>query len=388
MYARARVTFLDEPTTADAFLTAIQGAELLALDTEGATFHRYFDRTWLVQVATRDRSAVLDPIRAGKMAGLAALLASPQTEVVLHDAGNDLRLLRQDFSWQVTRIFDTRIAAQLLGIKAFGLGSLLGDLFGVKLDKKQQRADWSQRPLSQDMLDYAAQDTAHLLALRDRMKDDLVKAARLAWAMEEFAALERPLAAGDEAIPADDDDAKAPAYLRITGARELSSRSLTFLRDLVAWRDGIAKSRDKAPFRVIGNEQLLALAVDPPKTKDDLARIRGAQPALLRQEGDALVAIAATVRALPDAELAAFPRQNQVHRDPALEARAAKLKAVRDATAARLKIDPGFLCGRARLDKIARANPRTLAELAATDGVRRWNVEVMGEAVVAALHPR
>ena len=89
---------------------------------------------------------------------------------VFHDADYDLRLLRQDYGWQVANLFDTRIAAQLLGERAFGLAALLEQEFGVRLDKKHQRADWSMRPLTPDMLDYAAQDTYWLLGLRDRLR--------------------------------------------------------------------------------------------------------------------------------------------------------------------------------------------------------------------------
>src|SRR5206468_10656891 len=128
------------------------------------SFHRFIDRIYLLQLSTRDRSAIIDPLRIGAPQELGALLEDPNVEIVFHDADYDLRLLRQDYGWQVRTIFDTRVAAQLLGIRAFGLAALLEKYFGVKLDKKHQRADWSMRPLTPDMLNYAAQDTMHLLA--------------------------------------------------------------------------------------------------------------------------------------------------------------------------------------------------------------------------------
>ena len=318
----------------------------------------------------------MDPLGAGPMPALGALLASPATEIVLHDAANDLKSLRTDYGWSATRVFDTRIAAQLLGMRAFGLASLLADLFGVKLAKKEklQRADWSMRPLTAEMLAYAAQDTAHLLALCSRLRADLERAGRLAWAEEEFAALEHPVDVAE----------REPAFLRVKGAHALSARSLTALRDLVAWRDGIARQRDKAPFRIIGNEQLLAIAGDPPHAVADLARVRGASPALLRERGAELVDVIARVRALPDADLVALPRSDTRARDPALEARIGRLKAARDAAAAKLGLDPGFIFGRGRLEAVALARPRTLDELARVDGVRRWIIDVMGQELVAA----
>src|SRR3954470_15176195 len=197
---------LDTASAVDAFLASIANARSLALDTEGASFHRFVDRIYLLQLSTRERTAIIDPIPIGKPPGLGQLLEDPGVEIVFHDADYDLRLLRQDYGWLVRNIFDTRVAAQLLGIKSFGLAALLDRYFGVKLDKKFQRADWSLRPLSQGMLDYAAQDTIHLLELRDRLKDDLERAGRWDWAREEFGLLEGTRWADEEA-----DD----AFLRI-----------------------------------------------------------------------------------------------------------------------------------------------------------------------------
>ena len=172
--------YVDTAAEADQFLASIAGTKELALDTEGASFHRYVDRIYLLQLSTRDRSAIIDPLPIGTPARLGALVQDESVEVVFHDADYDLRLLHQDYGWRVTRIFDTRIAAQLLGLKAFGLAALLERYFGVKLDKKHQRADWSLRPLTPSMLDYAAQDTRYLLDLKDRLKEELERAGRYA----------------------------------------------------------------------------------------------------------------------------------------------------------------------------------------------------------------
>ena len=182
--------YLDTSNSVDAFFASIADTPILALDTEGASFHRFVDRIYLLQLSTREHTAIIDPLPVGKPAGLGALLEDPGVEIVFHDADYDLRLLHQDYGWYARNIFDTRVAAQLLGLRAFGLAALLERYFGVKLDKKHQRADWSMRPLAPDMLDYAAQDTIHLLALRDRMKDELVRAGRWEWAREEFSLLE------------------------------------------------------------------------------------------------------------------------------------------------------------------------------------------------------
>ena len=188
--------YLDTPETVDSFLASINPSagsvesRSIALDTEGASFHRFVDRIYLLQLSTRERTAIIDPIPIGKPPALGRILEDPGIEIVFHDADYDLRLLQQDYQWHVRNIFDTRIAAQLLGLRAFGLAALLERYFGVKLDKKHQRADWSMRPLTQGMLDYAAQDTIHLLELRDKLERELERAGRLDWAREEFSLLE------------------------------------------------------------------------------------------------------------------------------------------------------------------------------------------------------
>src|SRR6266581_4975034 len=182
--------YLDRPGEVDRFLDQISDVKELALDTEGASFHRFLDRIYLLQISTRELSSIIDPLPIGSPAKLGQLLQGSNVEVVFHDADYDLRLLHQDYGWHVTKIFDTRVAAQLLGIKSFGLAALLEQYFDVKLDKKHQRADWSMRPLTADMLDYAAQDTRYLLQLKDQMKGELERRGRLHWAQEEFARLE------------------------------------------------------------------------------------------------------------------------------------------------------------------------------------------------------
>src|SRR3982751_577957 len=182
--------YLDRSSEVDRFLNEISGVTELALDTEGASFHRFLDRIYLLQLSTRERSAIIDPLPIGSPEKLGRLLQSKDVEVVFHDADYDLRLLHQDYGWHVTRIFDTRIAAQLLGIKSFGLAALLEQFFDVKLDKKHQRADSSMRPLPADMLEYAVQDTRFLLPLRDHMKGELDHRGRWGWAQEEIGRLE------------------------------------------------------------------------------------------------------------------------------------------------------------------------------------------------------
>ena len=336
--------YLDTSNTVDAFFVSIAKARILALDTEGASFHRFVDRIYLLQLSTREQSAIIDPLPVGKPAGLGALLEDPAVEIVFHDADYDLRLLHQDYGWHTRNIFDTRVAAQLLGIRAFGLAALLEKYFGVKLDKKHQRADWSMRPLTQGMLDYAAQDTIHLLELRDRLKAELERSDRWEWAREEFGLLEGTRWSEDDS---------ENAFLRIKGARDLSRRELAILRELVPWRDVIAGELDRATFRVVGNEQLLEIAKQQPASRDTLGAIKGMPRGLLESRGGELLDAVKRGLAVSDADLPRFPKAQRWDRDPDFDTRVNALKTARDAAATRLDLDPGVLCSRDRMEAVA-----------------------------------
>jgi len=368
--------YLDKPEQVDRFLNDISDVKELALDTEGASFHRFLDRIYLLQLSTRDRSAIIDPIPIGSPARLGELLQGKSVEVVFHDADYDLRLLHQDYGWHVTNIFDTRIASQLLGIKSFGLAALLEQFFDVKLDKKHQRADWSMRPLTPAMLEYAAQDTRYLLQLKDHMKSELERRGRLHWAEEEFARLEGTRWEAEESME---------GFLRLKGARDLSRRELAVLREVANWRDTVAAQLDRATFRVMGNEVLLELARRAPRSVSELSAIKGMPKGMIERGGADIVTAIRRGMEAPEAELPKFPRGQRWNKDRDFEDRVARLKSVRDAAATRLELDPGVLCSRERLESVARSSAKTIEDLAAVPDLRRWQIEEMGAALIAAL---
>ena len=368
--------YLDTADSVDQFLAGLTGVRAVALDTEGASFHRFVDRVYLLQLSTEHAEAVIDPLPIGVPARLGQLLEDRAVEVILHDADYDLRLLHQDYGWRVTNLFDTRVAAQLLGLRAFGLAALLEQYFGLKLDKKHQRADWSMRPLTADMLDYAAQDTRHLLGLRDRLRRELETKGRWHWAEEEFRRAE-----GTKW------DAEEPdmGFLRLKGARDLTRRELARLKELAKWRDAIAADLDRATFRVAGNEVLLDLARSAPTTRDGLFAVKGFPRGM--SDVRAQEALQAIVRgnAVAEADLPRFPKAARWDKDPEFDDRVAKLKSVRDVVATELDLDPGVLCSRDRMEAVARRNPRHVDEIAEVTELRRWQAEVLGHRFVNAL---
>lgn len=368
--------YLDTAERAALFLDSVADVRELAIDTEGASFHRYVDRIYLLQLSTPHHSAIIDPLHAGVLPKLGSLMENREVEVIFHDADYDLRLLRQDYGWHATHVFDTRIAAQLLGIPAFGLAALLEKFFGVKLDKQHQRADWSMRPLTSSMLDYAGQDTRYLLDLRDELRTGLESMGRFSWAEEEFERLESVQFAPDD---------PGTAFMRTKGARDLKRRELAVLRELVAWRDERAAALDRATFRVMGNEAMFEIARVHPTTREQLAAIKGVPRGVLERHAAELTEAVVRGLAVPEADLPRFPRAARWDRDPDFDANVAKLKTVRDTVAARLKLDPGVLCARDRLEAVARRKPTSIDALREIPELRRWQAEVLGPEFVAAL---
>jgi ribonuclease D len=273
-------------------------------------------------------------------------------------------------------VFDTRVAAQLLGIKAFGLAALLEQFFGVKLDKKHQRADWSMRPLTKDMLDYAAQDTMYLPALRDELKAQLEQKGRWSWAREEFTRLEATKWSQED---------EGMAFMKMKGARDLSRRELALLRELVAWRNAVAAEHDKATFRVLGNEPLFEIAKTAPRDRAALSAIKGMPRGILERNAQGLIDAVSRGLAVPDADLPKYPRGPRWDRDPDFDARVSAIKTVRDAIAAKLDMDTGVLFPREKMEAVARANPKSVDDFATIPDLRKWQVEVLGQGFVEAL---
>jgi ribonuclease D len=349
---------------------------LVAVDTEAASFHKYLDRVYLLQLSSREETVVVDPLAVRDLSAFGATLADPAIEVVFHDADYDLRLLHQEFGFQATHLFDTRVAAQLLDEPGIGLAALLEKYLQLRIDKRFQRADWSVRPLSGEMLAYAATDTRHLAELRDIMRNRLTELGRLAWAEEEFVLV--------EGARWDTEDAE-PGWLRLKGAKLFKPRDLAVLRSLHQWRDEQARRLDRAAFRILNNEPILAMAKAPPRDMDALKRIPGISPDQAERKGRQILAAIEEALALPDTELPRLERAPRRAADPALDARLERLKLARNRLAARYPLQPGVLCPNGTLEAIARANPRTLEELATTPALRRWQVTEIGAELLAAL---
>lgn len=376
-YEADQVRLIQSQAELDRLLERLKHEPLLAVDTEAASFHRFLDRVYLLQLSSREETAIVDPLAVANLDPLGEVLADPEVEIVFHDADYDLRLLGHEYGFRGTNLFDTRIAAQLLNEPGVGLAALLEKHLGVRLDKRYQRADWSARPLTREMLEYAAADTRHLPALRDILRAHLQQRGRLDWAEEEFALL-----SAAPRLPTEPDE---PGYLRLKGAKALHGRGLAVLRELYQWREDEARRTDKAAFRILNNEPLLLMAKSPPRDMNDLKTIRGISPDQAERRGRDILAAVRRGLAVPDGELPRLERPRRPPPDPAFDARLERLKTARNALAAHYDLAPGVLCPNGILEAIARMHPTTLEQMSGIRGMRRWQVREFGSGLLTAL---
>ncbi len=357
------------------FAAELAGFDSIAVDLEADSMHNYQEKVCLLQFTTAQATTLLDPLAVPDLSPLKGVFANSGQRKIFHAADYDIRCLARDFDLHLSGLFDTMISCQFLGEERFGLADVLKKYFGVELDKRYQKADWSIRPLPVEMVRYAAEDTRYLPELAKLLEQKLDDKGRLAWVREECALLEQVRFAASD----------GPAFLRFKGAGHLDPRQLAVLENLLAWRDGEARRRNCPAYKVLGNKPLLELATRKPQSRQQLEGINGLPPRLGERYGGQLLAAVATAMDLRADQLPAYPRTARKERDPAVEQRTALLKKWRTHVAGRLELDPGVLINNALLEDIATRNPRNLDELLAAGILKHWQTQELAEGIVATL---
>jgi ribonuclease D len=341
----------------------------VAIDTEADSLHCYREKLCLVQISVSGprgdtdssrgepgRDFIVDPLANVDLAPLNAALADK--EIVLHGADYDLRLLRRNMNFVPRQIFDTVIAARLVGIREFSLAALVQRYFGVELTKGSQKANWAQRPLSARMQEYAINDTRYLLALAERLEAELDERDRREWFRQSCQrALE--LSATDRAR--DHDEA-----WRISGAGVLPGRVAAVLRELWQWREKEAEGADRPPFHVLQNRELISSAESfaagaVPDFKHFSPRRRNA----FRES-------AARALRLPEKDWPVKPRRSGTRPSAQVVRRVEELRRHRDRAAKDLDLEPFFIAPRATMEAIGADETR------ANELLVPWQRELLG----------
>ncbi len=375
------------PTRAEWIRTAAELGDLadrhgtareLAVDSESDSLHHFPEKVCLIQLAAENGEIYLvDPLVLEGLGPLAPIMGDPGVVKVFHGAAYDLAAMKRDFGLGFAGLFDTMLAAQYLGMPEVGLSALLANLLGVAPGESRQKDDWASRPLTPAQERYAAEDVRHLIRLRKRLLEALRDRGREDWVTEECRALEQTPAAERVFHPDD--------CLSMKGVGTLDRRGLAVLRELFVSREGWARERGRPPFRILGNETLLRIAKERPRRPEGLLRVPGCSPLVVSRYGQGVMEAICRGLAVPEAELPVLRRPKKPQIGRAAERRIEALLSWRAAAAIRLSLDPGLLLPRRLIERLAQAAPADLATLAATEGIRRWRSEVLGEEILATL---
>jgi ribonuclease D len=333
--------------------------QILAVDTESNSLYAYREQVCLIQFSTSEADYLVDPLGAPRTLGspnalsdlspLAPIFADSQIQKIFHAAEYDLLCLKRDFGFSFTNLFDTMLAARILGRKEVGLGSILEAEFNLQVDKRHQRADWGQRPLPGYLLDYARQDTHYLIPLREKLEHQLEEKGLLALAEEDFRRLCK--------VEANPDNGKSDCW-RVNGVHQLSPQQIAVLQELCKYRDEAARQRNRPLFKVISDHTLSAIASESPSSLDDLKTIPGMTPHQLSRHGKAILqAVQRGLQAKP------IHRPRNVHPDDRFLARVEALKQWRKLKAHELEVESDVILPRDLLSILAANNPTDIDAL-------------------------
>jgi len=340
----------------DAWCSTLEKHDPVAVDTEGDSLHCYFEKLCLIQIGLSDQDVLIDPLAGLDFARFNAILA--QKKMVLHGCDFDLRMLRRGIKFAPGEIFDTYIAARLVGLKEVGLASLVKEFFGIDLPKSSQKANWARRPLTPAMTEYAINDTLYLIPLAERLTEELQAKNRYEWFEE---SCQKAILAAAE------DREKDPERVwKVPGSAALRGIELAVLRGIWLWRDTEAQKADRPSFQILRNEELVGIAKSAMQGTANLpASVHGSRRKRLE------TALEEALR-LPEEE---WPQRIRIARNRPSgdeERRLEELKTKRDSVAEGLELDPGVVAPRQALERISQ-QPDSASSI-----LMRWQQRLLG----------
>jgi len=329
------------------FLPQFESLDRVAIDTEADSLHCYREKLCLLQISIPGNDVIVDPLANIDLGPLRAALK--EKEIVLHGADYDLRLLRRNMDFVATRIFDTVIAARMIGIREFSYAALVKRYFEIELAKGSQKANWAQRPLSKKMEEYARNDTRYLLPLAERLEQELGSRGRMDWFRQ---SCQRAL---DQA--AIDRDRDLEEAWRISGAGTLRGRAAAVLRELWNWREREAEAVDRPPFHILQNRELIHSAERfAHDEKPDYKHFSDRRRRAFREAAEKGLT-------LPEKDWPARPKRSGTRPSAEVIQRIEKLRQNRDRAAKELHIESSFIAPRATLEAVAADSSRADALL-------------------------
>ncbi|HDL65006.1 MAG TPA: ribonuclease D [Proteobacteria bacterium] len=373
-------TYIDSPSELRILIEQVVQNSIIAIDTEADSLYHYYEKVCLIQITTGGETYILDPLARLDLTDFFKVLA--EKRIILHSADYDLRLLRASYDFfPVSEIFDTMLAARILGHDRLGLSALVERYFGVTLSKHGQKFNWSLRPLPENKLIYAGNDTRYLEPLMDFLGKELSQLDRMEWHRESCAMLV-------ETTRVDRPPKGPDSIWRIKGLKELNRRQLAFLRSIWYWRDDEAKNSDLPPFKVMGNSQIITLALWA-SSHPGIPLSQG--PKLPRNcKGDRLHALNIKINEAKELSESDWPRikakrkKTDQRYTPFSEEENAMLLNLREDSAriaTDLGVPPHVLVSRASLESILRSRAITVEDISTNGKITRYQAELLAPLV-------
>jgi ribonuclease D len=343
----------------------------VAVDTESNSLHAFREQVCLVQFSSKNADYLVDPLALKDLSGLAPIFADPKIEKIFHAAEYDLICLQRDFGFAFSNLFDTMQAARVLGYPAVGLDRLLGDKFGIRTDKRHQKANWAARPLTKEQIHYARLDTHYLFVLRDVLEQELREKDRLIFAQEDFV----------RACLFEEHKQKVngESWGRFSGRKDLSLRELTILAYLCKWRDKEAEKLNRPPYKVIMDDVFVLMSKNPPENRVDLSAM-GLSEKQIGLWGDAVLA---AIRRGTEAPL--VERKQIEAKNDAVLRRLEKLKLWRKNLGQQMGVESDIILPKSYLSALAENPPMTVDELAHVMKETPSRVEKYGAQILKVL---
>jgi ribonuclease D len=354
-------------------VATIKNEKTIGVDLEADSMYHFKEKVCLIQIACRSINAVIDPLMIPDLSPLKPLFKIVDIQKIFHGADYDVRSLYRDFRITINNLFDTEMASRFLGYSETSLEAVLKNKFGVTLDKKYQRKDWSKRPLSQDMLSYAAKDVRYLLPLAESLSTELENKGRLEWVKEECKYLSqvRPHSYNTD-----------PLYLHFKGAGKLDPRSLAVLESLLQYRRKIAQKKDMPLFRIFSSRTLLEMAEKKPLNLKKLENTKILSSRQISMYGRKVIQKINDAMQIAPTDLPVYPRKKSPRVKLVVAGRVKALKQWRDEQASKFSVDPALICTKSLISTIALQKPRNLSDLAAIQELKDWQRKEFGHDIV------
>lgn len=356
-----------------ACLRDLQAAPRVAIDLEANSMFAYRERACLIQISTETTDYIIDPTQPVDLSSLGQIVADPAVEKVFHAAEYDLILMRRDYGWRLTNLFDTMWAVRILGYSQMGLAGLLEKFFGVRTSKRFQKSNWCRRPLSAAELAYAQMDTHYLLSLRDKLAAELEAGGHAAEAAEIFAEQANVRLPNNEFDP--------QGFWFMNGTIDLRPEQQSVLRELYLFRNQEAKRRDIPPFKIMGERTLLDTAAKMPVRPGELAAIYGMSERQMQRYGRKILSLIADARQSPPPQ----PPKRTLRPPEKTLNLYERLHRWRKARALARGVESDVIISRDALWSLAHSDPQSVDELAELNILGPWRLNTYGEDIIRLL---